>query len=247
MRRKGGEVVLKLVTISILSALGFVLMAFVRLPYPIAPWLMIELSEVTVLIAYAAYGFWASFSVAIIKTALDMTIHGPTLGLGIGNITALFASLMFVFSLFICSRILKLFNKGFKHRLIGYGVITLFVSVSLTLLNAIVSTPSYLTAYGSNPHYSTCFEPGAIENVIRYFHDQEVMIGIESYFGIIALIYIPFNLLKAGLDCLVYELLFNRLVYVLIQRSKTAKKYFFGTAIKNENCEKTEDETQIEQ
>ncbi len=243
MRRSSGEVVSRLVTIALLSALGFVLMAFARIPYPPAPWLMIELSEITVLIAYAMYGLVGGVSVAIVKTALDMTVHGPTQGLGIGNITALFTSLMFVLALFVCAKVFQWFNKGLKYRIFGYITITLFVTVVLTGLNALFITPSYLTVFGPEAHFSTCFDEGAIENVISYFHGQNVMSGIGSYFGLITLIYGPFNLLKAGLCCFVYELVFNRLIFVFMQRSTTMKKYFLGNVFTKE---KTEEETTSE-
>lgn len=237
MRRSSGEVVTRLVTIALLSALGFVLMAFARIPYPMAPWLMIELSEVTVLIAYAMYGLVGGLSVAVIKTALDMTVHGPTAGLGIGNLTALFTSLMFVLSLFICAKVFKWFNKGLKYRIFGYITISLFVTIVLTGMNALFITPSYLTVYGDNAHFSTCFEEGAIENVIAFFHGMNVGVDMGSYFGLITLVYGPFNLLKAGLCCLLYELVFNRLIFVFMQRSTAMKKYFLGNVFTKEETD----------
>ena len=107
MRRSGSEVLTRMTTIALLSALGFVLMSFVRFPYPLAPWLMVEISDVVVLVAYAMYGFTGGIAVAILKTGLDMAVYGLTGVYGIGNITALITSLMFVLILFITSHLLK--------------------------------------------------------------------------------------------------------------------------------------------
>ena len=90
-QRSVGESITRMTTIAMLSALGFVLMAFAQFPYPLAPWLKIEVSEIVTIIAYALYGLPGGISVAVIKTALNLAVHGPV-GLGIGDLTALFTS-----------------------------------------------------------------------------------------------------------------------------------------------------------
>lgn len=230
MRRKSSEIVVRMTTLALLSALGFVLMAFAKIEYPPAPWLKIEISDMVVLIAYAMYGFFGGFSVAIIKTVLDLAVWGPV-GLGIGNITALFTSCMFLLGLFLTSHVFHWFRKGLGFRILSYLFITLLVTISLTALNAIFITPSYLTVFGEHPHFSTCFDPGAIENVVHYFHGKNVMVDQGSYIGIISLIYGPFNLLKASICFVTYELVFNRLIFVLVLRSPRMQKYFSTGAV----------------
>ena len=234
MHRKGSEVIIRLATIALLGSLGFVLMAFCRIPYPFAPWLMIEFSEVTVLIAYALYGFVGGLSVSIIKTSLDLAVHGLTDGLGIGHMTAIFTSLMFVLGLFITSHCLKMFKKGLLFRIIAYISITIFVSFVMTSLNALFITPSYLSAYGDNPHFSFCFQDGVIADVIHYFDENASNIGAWPYLGLIFSIYFPFNLMKCSLCFVIYELLFNRLIFVFLKRSPKMKKYFHGSITKKE-------------
>ena len=103
------------------------------------------------------------------------------------------------------------------------------MTVSLTLLNAIVITPSYLSVFGPNPHFSTCFEPGVIQNVVKYITGQEdVAVNGWKYIGVICSIYVPFNLMKAGACCLIYEILFNRLIFVFMRKSAFFQKYFVG-------------------
>ena len=140
-RRTAQETITRISTIGVLAALGFVLMAFVQFPYPFAPWLKIEISELMTIIAYALYGFPGGLSVALIKTLLNLAVHGPV-GLGIGDLTAFITSCMFLLGLFITSR-LKWFKKGLGFRILSYGVIATIVVVVMTILNAIVITPSY--------------------------------------------------------------------------------------------------------
>lgn len=237
MRRKSSEIVTRLCMLSMLAALGFVLMAFAQIPYPFAVWLKVEFSEIVVFIAYALYGFTGSLFVAIVKTALNLLVHGPV-GLGIGDITALFTSLVFIFGIFITSHLFKWFKKGWKYRVLAYTFITLLVTIVLTLLNAIFITPSYLTVYGENPHFSTCFDEGTINSVVNYLTgSNSTSTNGWVYIGTIAMIYVPFNLMKSGIVCLIYELIFNRLIFVLGKNSPTFKKYFVGSIFDKKNDE----------
>ena len=239
-RRSAKESITRITTLAMLAALGFVLMAFAQFPYPLAPWLKIEISELITIIAYALYGFPGGLSVALVKTLLNLAVHGPV-GLGIGDLTAFITSCMFLLGLFITSHLLKWFKKGLKYRILSYVIIASIVTVVLTLLNAIVITPSYLTVFGPNPHFSTCFGPGVIEDVIGFINKNigwNVEANVWTYIGIISLIYIPFNLLKAAMCCLIYELIFNRLIFVFMRQSPFFQKWFVGNIF----TKKVEDE-----
>ena len=236
MRRKNSEIITRLVTIAMLSALGFVLMAFCRIPYPPSPWLMIEISDIVVLLAYVLYGFSGSILTAILKTALDMSINGLSGFAGIGNITALFTSLMYIVGLYLCSHIFRMFNKGLGHRIIGYVIITIYVTVILTTANCIFITPTYLCGY-----FTTCFDSVTVNNMLQSL--EQMGYSNMGYAGIIFLIYFPFNLMKGAIIFLVYELLFNRIVFVLMKRSPFMKKYFLGSIFKkNDEESKINDE-----
>ena len=225
--RSASEIITRITTLAMLSALGFVMMAFLQIPYPTAPWLKIEFSELTTIIAYALYGLPGGLVVALVKTLLNLAVHGPV-GLGIGDLTAFFTSCMFILGLFITSR-LKLFKKGLGFRLIAYGFIAILVTCVLTILNAIVITPSYLTVFGPDAHFSTCFDEGVIQRVTEYItHESNPSVNGWSYVGLISSIYAPFNLLKAGACCLIYEILFNRLIFVFMRRSPFFQKWFVG-------------------
>ena len=227
-RRSAKEAITRITTLAMLSALGFVLMAFAQFPYPFAPWLKIEISELMTIIAYALYGFPGGLCVALIKTLLNLAVHGPV-GLGIGDLTAFITSCMFLLGLFITSHLMKWFKKGLGFRVLSYVVITAIVMSALTLLNAIVITPSYLSVFGPNPHFSTCFEPGVIQNTAAYLTgNKDTTYNAWSYIGIISSIYAPFNLMKAGICCLIYELIFNRLIFVFMRQSPFFQKWFVG-------------------
>ena len=239
-RRSVKETITRITTLAMLAALGFVLMAFAQFPYPLAPWLKIEISELITIIAYALYGFPGGISVALIKTLLNLAVHGPV-GLGIGDLTAFITSCMFVLGLFITSHLLKWFKKGLGFRVLSYVIIAAIVTTVLTTLNAIVITPSYLTVFGPNPHFSTCFGDGVIQNVISFINKNlnwNVEANVGTYIGIIALIYVPFNLMKAAVCCLVYELIFNRLIFVFMRQSPFFQKWFVGNIF----TKKVEDE-----
>ena len=245
-QRSASEIITRMTTIAMLSALGFVLMAFAQFPYPIAPWLKIEISEIVTIIAYALYGLPGGISVALIKTALNLAVHGPV-GLGIGDLTALFTSMMFVFGLFLTSHIFKWFKKGLGFRILSYVVITLMIAVTLTALNAIFITPSYLTVFGPNAHFSTCFDEGVINNVTSYITGkEETDVNGWAYIGLISSIYLPFNLMKAGACFLIYELMFNRLIFVFMRKSEFFQKYFVGN-IFTKKKEEPSQETPVEE
>ena len=244
--RNAGEIITRITTLAMLSALGFVLMAFLQIPYPMAPWLKIELSELTTIIAYALYGLPGGLVVALVKTLLNLAVHGPV-GLGIGDLTAFFTSCMFILGLFITSRA-KFFKKGLGFRLIAYVVIAAIVTCVLTIMNAIFITPSYLTVFGPNAHFSTCFDEGVIQNVTEYItHKSDPNVNGWSYIGLISSIYAPFNLLKAGACCLIYEILFNRLIFVFMRRSPFFQKWFVGNIFTKKEDEPLKEENAIEE
>ena len=179
------EIVTRLVTIAILAALGVVLMALVQVPYPIAPWLKIEISELTTIIGYALYGLPGGIAISVIKTLANMLIRGPS-ALGLGDATAFITSCMFILGLFITSRA-KFFKKGLGFRLIAYAVIAAIVTCVLIIMNAIFITPSYLTVFGPNAHFSTCFDEGVIQNVTEYItHKSDPNVNGWSYIGLIS-------------------------------------------------------------
>lgn len=247
-RRNVRETISRMSIIAMLSAIGFVLMAFAQFPYPLAPWLKIEVSEIVTIIAYALYGLPGGLSVAVIKTILNLAVHGPV-GLGIGDLTAFITSCMFILGLFLTSHVFKWFKKGLLFRILSYVFVAFLLSTILTALNAIVITPSYLSVFGPNPHFSTCFDSGVIQQVTKTFTGvDDPNVNGWQYFGVICSIYYPFNLMKVAMCCLVYEVLFNRLIFVFMRRSEFFTKYFVGSIfLKDKEKPSSNENGQIDQ
>ncbi|MCI2069468.1 MAG: ECF transporter S component [Bacilli bacterium] len=222
MQRKASEIVSRMATIAILAALGLVLMAYAKFPYPLMPFLEIEFSDTVVLVAYALYGFSGAIAVAIFKTLMNLLILGPVGFYGIGQITAFLASMTYILGLFLCSHVFKWFKKGIFWRILSYVFITILVSVVMTGLNLLFITPTFVV----QTRFSTCFDPEAIQAVEGYFSKFG-----SSYFTMVVAVYMPFNLLKGALVTAVYEIIFNRLIFVLMARSPKMQKYFLGPII----------------
>lgn len=244
-RRNVKEVISRIATLGVLSALGFVLMAFAQFPYPAAPWLKIEISEIVVIIAYALYGFPGGIFVALVKTALNIAVRGLS-AYGVGDVTALFTSMMFLVALLLTSHVFKWFKKGLLFRIFAYIFIAVFVSIILTSVNALFITPTYLSVYSPTPHFATCFDEGMIQNVTAFLTgDKSSIHNAGAYVAAVSLIYIPFNLMKVGMCCVLYELLFNRLIFVFMRKSEFFNKYFVGNIFTKE-AESEDEESSIE-
>src|SRR5574344_2416031 len=159
MKNRRGQIITRMATVAVLSALGTVLMMFVKIPYVPAPWCEIEFSDMVILIGYALYGFYGALSVALIKTLFSFLFQGVGF-MGIGQIAALLASLTYAFGLFLTSHVFKWFKKGFAFRLLSYILITVLVSLVLTGANFLFITPTYMEG-----RWATCFDSQAVASV----------------------------------------------------------------------------------
>lgn len=232
MRRKKSRLsthdkIMRLVVQAILLAIGVVLMMLGKVqPYPLASFLQLEVSDSIVLVAYSLYGFGSSLFVAIGKCLLVMLIFGPTGSpIPVGNITAIITSICYSFALLVLDKGLNIFSKKAYKRYIGYGIIILFVTFILTLLNYLFITPTFMT-YGAQFLTFVDMKEALKDSTsslgstfIQYF-------GESGYEIAICLLYIPFNLLKGALVCLTYELIFNRVIFHLLKTGKYQSKIF---------------------
>ena len=179
--------ILRLVLLALLSAIGVILMSYLQIPYPIAPFLKIEFSDFVVIFAFLLFGFKESLIVAIVKTGCDLLIRGPEVG-GVypfvAHLTALIASLSYVFALWIVSKIIKSDKIG--HKIAKYSLAVLIVSVIMTFANYTILTPLFLGEI-------SFFGIGLSEGVIGAITN---IAGINNFFLAIVFIYLPFNLLK---------------------------------------------------
>ncbi len=179
--------VFKLAVLSLLSALGVILMSYLQIPYPLAPFLKIEFSDFVVIFAFLLFGFKEAFIVAIVKTGCDLLIRGPEVG-GmfpfVAHLTALVASVSYVLCLWISGKIIKSEKVGFK--ILKYGLVVLMVSFIMTIANYAILTPLFLGEV-------SFFGIGMSEKTMSMITN---LTGINNYLLAIIFLYLPFNLLK---------------------------------------------------
>ena len=230
MRTHASEIISRMTMVAILSALGTVLMLMIKFIYPPAPWLVFDFSDTVVLVGYALYGFPGAVSVAVIKTLFDFMV--PTsvvvLPIGIGQLSALIASFSYVGCLYLFSHVLHWFRKGAKYRITSYVLTSVMVALFMTFLNIVFITPSYAAQY-----YTSLFDDSAISKALLLLPKNLS----NSYILIMMAIYIPFNLLKALMITTLYEILFNRLIFVMFKDNAFVQKYFIGISFKKEKKE----------
>ena len=179
--------ILKLTTLALLSAIGVVLMSYIQIPYPIAPFLKIEFSDFVVIFAFLLFGFKEALIIAILKTGCDLLLRGPEVGGAfpfVAHITALLASLAYVFALWIANKIIKKEAIGFK--IAKYSLVVLMVSTLMTFANYTILTPLFL---GEISFFGIGLSEGTMGMISN-------MTGTNSFLLAIIFLYLPFNLLK---------------------------------------------------
>ncbi len=185
----------KIVTLAALSAIGVVLMVLIEIPYPLAPWLKIEISDIVVLIAFSIYGFKGGLSVAFIKTLADLVFKGMSGPYAIGQITALSASLIYVFLVYILKFDIK--NNTKKQILLKIFIMLISVATTMTIANYLFITPIY----------SGKFFWFQMKNGSSLGYDG-------SYIIAVIITYFPFNIIKASLILLTYSLIGKRILSI---------------------------------
>ena len=185
----------KIVTLGILSALGAILM-IIEIPYPLVPFLMIDLSDVVVLVIFAFYGWKEAATVGLLKAIIHALTKGAVGPMFIGQITAFIASMSYVFGMYIST------NKLNLNRLLSAVVAVMVVTIILTAANYLFITPIWFgeTTYLDIKDWVT---PGAFE------------IDIEGgYLLTILIVYVPFNLLKGAVITSVYYMVYRSISFL---------------------------------
>ena len=184
MKRKS---IFKLTVLALLSAIGVILMSYLQIPYPIAPFLKIEFSDFVVIFAFLLFGFKESLIVALVKTGCDLIIRGPETGGAfpfVAHLTALIASLSYVFALWLVSKFFK--SEKIHQKILKYSLVVLIVSTIMTFANYTILTPLFLGEV-------SFFGIGLSENTMGMITN---LTGMNNFFLAIAFLYLPFNLLK---------------------------------------------------
>ena len=236
------EQIVRVAIVGMLIALGYLLMLFGKIQgYPFASFLEIEISDTIVLVAYSLYGFWASLFVSFGKTLLHLLTFGPVgTPIPIGNITALFTSVLYSLCLLVLDKGLKIFSKNRWMRYLGYVLIVLVVSSVMTFLNYLFITPTFLV-YGATFVTFKDVEAALLEAGNQLGETFRGMFGNASFGIAIFTIYFPFNLIKGFLVCLFYELIFNRVIFHMLKNGRFKSKVFLKKSeVVDEKNEETE-------
>lgn len=175
----------KLVTIGVLSALGTVLM-LIEIPYPLVPWLLLDVSDVVVLVVFALYGWKEAALVGILKAFIHILVKFSGTPYAIGEITAMIASMSYVLGFYLTT------NKLNLNRLTSAIITVLIITTILTTLNYLFITPIYFGSW-SFIEFRQWIAPEYLD----------VAVG-KNYLTFILVAYVPFNLVKGAIVMSVY-------------------------------------------
>lgn len=185
----------KIVTLGIMSALGAILM-IIEIPYPLVPFLMIDLSDVVVLVIFAFYGWKEAATVGLLKAIIHALTKGAVGPIFIGQITAFIASMSYVLGMYISA------NKLNLNRLLSAVVAVVVVTIILTTANYLFITPIW---FGETTFLDIrdWVNPGTFE------------LDVEGgYLLTILIVYVPFNLLKGAVITSVYFMVYRSIAFL---------------------------------
>ncbi len=182
----------RLVKISLLVAMAFVLMLF-EFPIPgFPPFLKLDFSDLPALIGGFALGPVAGVIIEGGKVILNLVFHGSYTG-GVGEFANFLIGGSFVF---VASYIYHK-NKTKKNAIIGLIIGTIVMTIVGALLNYYILIPLYATIMGG------------MSNVIGFAAEGNS--GIGSLAGIIVLGITPFNIIKGVVVSLITFVSYKRI------------------------------------
>ena len=178
-----------LVFLAILAAWGIVLRQFDFPILPAAPFLKVDLSDLTALIALIVHGPVGLVIVALIRDSLNYVLKGGEVGIPIGAIMSFVATLAMFLPAHIALKYMKQGHKWFKYAFMSIGLI-LLLTVSMALINYYVALPLYIKVLNF-----------PIDNILAY----------------VMTLIVPFNLIK-GLILAGLQVITLRTVMPFIQK-----------------------------
>ncbi len=193
----------KMIQIAILASLGIIL-SLLEIPYPFAPWLTIDLSDIVVLISVSTLGVIPMIFVCICKFFVSILFKGPIGPIAIGQITAFIGSLTIGLTYYYIKKLTNSKNHTASY-LINISITTILFSIIMVIINYLFVTPTYLLnkpAWYTNLHYSinstSLIQPTNIPRFLQF---------LSPYGSAIILIYFPFNFLKCIINMISYQLI----------------------------------------
>ena len=190
----------KVVKISVLGALAFIIMLF-EVSIPFFPgFLKMDLSDVPPLLGSFALGPMAGVIIQLIKNILHVVIRG-THTAGIGELSNFILGSIFVFT----AGSIYFMKKDKRHAVIGMAVATLMMSLAGILTNYYMIIPFYTKAMGWP--LDTIIEMGTAANPRIVDLKTMIIYGVT-----------PFNLIKGTVISVVVTLIYKKLTHILHHR-----------------------------
>lgn len=177
----------RLITISMLSAIAFIL-TFIKFPLPfLPPYLTLDFSDVPTLLATFLLGPVAGILVALIKNILNFLFN---MGDPVGPFANFLAGVSFLLSAYYVTKRQGRQGDTPRSLVMGLAIGTIVMTIVLSILNYFVLLPLY----------------GMIFNLGDVFNNLKIIIlsGV-----------IPFNIIKGIVISIIFALLYRRLKRVL--------------------------------
>lgn len=191
--------------IAILAALGM-LLNLIEIPYPLAPWLNLDLSEIVVLTAVSALGIIPAIFVCLCKFLVSIMFKGPVGPIAIGQITALIASLTICITYYVLDKVIKTKNKKLNY-IINMILTMLVFAFMMFVINYLFVTPTYIM---NKPTWYTQLPFTLDINAFNKqyggnIHVPSFLNFMSPYAQAIFIIYFPFNFIKGIICAVVYS------------------------------------------
>lgn len=187
----------EIVFLGILAAFGVILRMFDFPILPAAPFLKVDLSDLTGLIGLLVSGPIGMFLVAFIRDLLDYLIKGGQSGIPIGVIMSFLGTAALFLPTHVILKKLPNLNKWARYILMGI-MSTLSLTIVLSLLNYYVALPIFV-------------------NVMNF--------PIDDYFAYIVTIVIPFNVIKGIIISIGQFVVLEYLTPLMYKRNSLFKSY----------------------
>lgn len=200
----------KLVKISLLSAMAFLLM-LIELPIPIFPaFLKIDLSDLPALVGAFALGPVAGVVIEGLKVLLNLVFHGTTTA-GVGEVANFLIGASFVFTAGVIYKRNKVKRNAIKGLIAG----TLIMTVIGAVINYTFLIPVYATAF----HVPL--------NVIIGM-GTKVNSNITDLSTLVLFAIVPFNLIKGAAVSFVTAAIYKKISVILTHEVVGDKKKLVG-------------------
>ena len=179
----------KMVKISLLTGIAFILM-FIEIPFPVFPWLKLDLSDVPALMGGFAFGPLAGVLIEFLKVLMNLLLSGTQTG-GVGE----FANFIIGASLVFPAAFIYWRKKSKKTAIIGMVTGVVIMSVIGILANVYILLPLYGMQMSSTDlmrYVTVGLVPfngvkGAIASGLTYILYKKVSVAIfkvEPNFGV---------------------------------------------------------------